>query len=130
LGIRTLSQNPKRQCTLYPSFEPIIYNKISNMKKHLMRIAMFAAIVLAVSFYASAQIYVTVHPERPVIVRPVAPSPVHVWIDEEWEAREGRYVFVGGHWAEPPHPGWAWIPGHWKRGARGEWWVGGHWRRR
>jgi hypothetical protein len=100
------------------------------MKKHLLKIAVLAAIVLAGSFSASAQIYVTVRPPVPVVVRPVAPSPAHIWIDEEWEERGGRYAYVGGHWAAPPHPGWIWIPGHWKREPRGEWWVKGHWRRR
>jgi len=40
-------------------------------------------VVMAVSFTAStasAQIYVTVRPPIPVIVRPAPPSPVHVWI--------------------------------------------------
>jgi hypothetical protein len=99
------------------------------MKNQLLKIAVFSAIVLAVSLSASAQIYVTVRPVVPVVVRPVAPSPAHVWVGEEWEGREGRYVYVGGHWAAPIHPGWIWVPGHWKREPRGEWWVAGHWRR-
>ena len=99
------------------------------MKKYLSKLALLSVIALAVSFTASAQIYVRVRPTVPVIVRPAPPSPAHVWIDEEWEPRGGSYVYAGGHWASPPHAGWAWIPGHWKRGGRGEWWVKGHWRR-
>lgn len=79
---------------------------------------------------ASAQVYVTVRPAWHHVERPVAPSPRHVWIDEEWEARNGAYVAVGGHWATPPHPGWVWIPGHWQRAHRGEYWRPGHWARR
>ena len=77
-----------------------------------------------------AQIEVTVRPAIPHYARVVQPSPRHVWIDEEWEPRGGSYVFVGGHWAEPPHPGWMWVGGHWARRGRGEVWVAGHWRRR
>lgn len=99
------------------------------MKKHLVKVAILSGIILALGFGASAQVYVTVRPTPPVIVRPVAPSPSHVWIGEEWEARNGVYVHTGGHWALPPHPGYIWIGGHW--GHRHGWyWVPGHWRRR
>jgi len=101
------------------------------MKKHLSKVAVLAVIILAVSFSASAQIYVKVRPVVPVVVRPAPPSPVHVWIDEEWEPRGGTYVYVGGHWAAPPHPGYVWVPGHWRRhDVYGEAWVPGHWRAR
>jgi len=100
------------------------------MKNRLIKLALAFAFVLGGSWAASAQIYVTVHPAVPVVVRPAAPSPAHVWVGEEWEGRGGQYVFVGGHWAAPPHPGWYWVPGHWRRGPRGDWWVKGHWRRR
>ena len=101
------------------------------MKKHFGKILLLSFIVMAACLTSSAQIYVTVRPPVPVIVRPMAPSPAHVWIDEEWVERGGRYVYNGGHWATPPHRGWIWIPGFWKReGRRGERWVGGHWGRR
>jgi len=102
------------------------------MKKFLSRAMILSIVVMAVSFTAStasAQIYVTVRPPIPVIVRPAPPSPVHVWIGEEWEERGGQYVYVGGHWAAPPRRGAIWIPGHWRReGRRGERWIRGHWR--
>ncbi len=79
-------------------------------------------------FSASAQIYVKIRPERPHYERVVAPSPRHVWVDEDWEMRGGKYVFVGGRWAEPPRPRAAWIPGHWRQRPRGWVWVPGHWR--
>ncbi len=101
------------------------------MQRLLSRMAILSVIILAVSFSASAQIYVKIRPVAPVIVRTAAPSAAHVWIDEEWEPREGKYAYVGGHWAAPPHPGWTWVPGHWKRHDRsGEEWVRGHWRKR
>lgn len=101
------------------------------MQKLLARMAISTVIALAISFSASAQIYVKVRPVAPVVVRTAAPSPAHIWIGEEWEPRGGTYVYVGGHWAAPPHPGWAWVPGHWKRhDRRGEVWVRGHWKKR
>jgi hypothetical protein len=100
-------------------------------KSKLVKLAFLAMLLIgAGSMSASAQVYVTVRPVWHPVARTVAPSPHHVWIDEEWEARNGMYVAVGGHWAEPPHPGWVWIPGHWAHEHRGEWWVAGHWRRR
>jgi hypothetical protein len=80
-------------------------------------------------YSTSAQIVVRARLERPHYERVVAPSPRHVWIDEEWEPRGGTYVFVGGRWAEPPHPHWRWVPGHWDERPRGYVWISGHWRR-
>lgn len=99
--------------------------------KSIKRLFLVLVIAIGCSAYSSnAQIYVNVRPVVPHYVRVVAPGPRHVWIDEEWEPRGGAYVFIGGHWAEPPHRGWMWVPGHWKRGPRGEYWIAGHWRHR
>ena len=101
------------------------------MQKHLSRVALLAVIALIVSFTASSQIYVKIRPVAPVVVRTAAPGPHHVWVGEEWEPRDGKYAYVGGHWAAPPHPGSVWVPGHWRRHDRnGEEWIRGHWRRR
>ncbi|HEV2354768.1 MAG TPA: hypothetical protein VGR89_11020 [Puia sp.] len=103
------------------------------MKKKLVKLAFLAILMLGAGAFtnsASAQVYVSVRPVWHPVVRPVAPSPRHVWIDEEWEVRNGAYVPVGGYWAVPPHPGWIWIPGHWRHERRGEWWIRGHWARR
>ena len=88
-----------------------------------------SVIVMAISFTASAQVYVTVRPVAPRIVRPVRPSPAHVWIEEDWNARGGRYESAGGRWVLPPHPGWVWVPGRWAHARRGWRWMPGHWRR-
>lgn len=99
-------------------------------KKHFVMMVIAAILVMAASTSASAQIYVSIRPTPPVIVRTAAPSPAHVWIGEEWEVRNGVYVHTGGRWALPPHPGWIWIPGHWSHDGRGHIWRPGHWRRR
>lgn len=101
------------------------------MKKLLSAIFVFAIMLTGASYSASAQsatIYVKVRPVAPVVVRPVAPSPHHVWIEEEWRPNGTAYVYSGGYWAVPPHPGYVWVPGHWKMHHNGEYWVPGHWR--
>jgi hypothetical protein len=80
---------------------------------------------------ASAQIVVRVRPPRPHVVitaRPVAPSPRHVWIDEDWEPNGTEYRWHGGYWIEPPRPRAVWVPGHWRHNRHGYIWIRGHWR--
>jgi len=102
---------------------------MKTMKQQIFRLAAVLALFIGLSQAASAQIYVTVRPVAPVIVRPAAPSRAHVWIGEEWEGRNGAYAYVGGHWAAPPRPGLVWVPGHWRATRRrGDVWVAGHWR--
>ena len=88
------------------------------------------ALAIVMSFgiaSASAQIYVNLRPERPHYVRTVAPSPRHVWIDEDWQERDGRYEWNGGRWAEPPHEGDRYRPGHWGHSDHGHSWKAGRW---
>ena len=86
--------------------------------------------VAGAAYSASAQIYIKVRPVVPVRVRPVAPGPQAIWIDEEWKPNGKAYVYAGGYWATPPHQGFIWIPGHWKRHPEyGEYWIAGHWKK-
>ena len=77
---------------------------------------------------ASAQIFVSVRPVHAVVVRTAAPSPRHVWIDEDWQERDGRYEYNGGRWAEPPHEGYRYYPGHWDHNGNGHRWREGNWK--
>jgi len=77
---------------------------------------------------SSAQLIIKVRPERPHYVRVEAPSPRHVWVDEEWEWHDGGYVWAGGRWVEPERPGARWVPGRWRERPGGWIWVRGHWR--
>src|ERR1700722_3378225 len=99
------------------------------MKSKMVKLAFLVMLMIgAGSIKASAQIYVSVRPAWHPIVRPVAPSPRHVWIDEDWKWRAAQYVAVGGHCAVPPNPGWIWYGGHWGHdGRRGDRWYPGHW---
>ena len=97
--------------------------------KNMKRLLFMLAIALSCGAFAtSAQIYVHVRPPRPAVsVRIAAPSPRHVWIDEDWREENGAYVWAGGRWEEPPHPGWRYSPGHWSHDGHGHQWHGGHW---
>jgi hypothetical protein len=89
---------------------------------------LFLALILSfIVSAASAQIYVTVRPSRPVYVRTVAPSPRHIWIEEDWNGRDGRYEWSGGHWAEAPQPGYRYRQGYWRHSTRGDHWTPGRW---
>src|SRR5678815_5657265 len=51
----------------------------------------------------------------------VAPSTSHVWVQGYWSYRNGRYVWMPGHYELRPRPAAAWVAGHWDRTSRG--WV-------
>lgn len=99
------------------------------MKKHLIKLLAILVIFFTVSFSASAQIYVTIRPPVPVIVRPPQPSQTYIWVDEDWEPRGKTYRYSGGHWVNPPHQSYKWNPGHWKHHKRGNIWVRGNWKK-
>jgi hypothetical protein len=82
------------------------------------------------AFSSMAQIIVKIRPPRPPVQRPAPPSPIHIWIDEDWAPRGNTYEFRGGRWEEPPHPNATWVPGHWKQTHDGYIWVPGQWRTR
>jgi len=64
------------------------------------------------------------HPRE---VRPMRPSPRHVWVAGEWAPNGGTYTWRAGYWALPQRPGGYWVRGHWAHRPRGWVWVGGHW---
>jgi hypothetical protein len=66
-------------------------------------------------------------PNPVVTVRPVAPSPQHIWVGGNYVRRGGRNVWVEGYWAKPRYQK-KWVDGHWKSHRRGYVWVSGHWR--
>jgi hypothetical protein len=99
------------------------------MKKLTQILMLAAGMLLFTAVKSHAQIFVSVRPAPPVIVRTTAPSPRHIWVGEEWTVRNGAYVHTGGYWALPPHPGMIWVSGHWAHRREGEYWIPGHWRR-
>src|SRR6185369_8796404 len=96
--------------------------------KRIQKMIVALVIMLSCSIFStSAQIYVTVRPSRPVYVRPVAPSPRHIWIEEDWNGVGDRYEWHGGYWAEPPVEGYYYTPGYWRHSNHGYVWIGGRW---
>jgi len=99
---------------------------MKNIKKEMLLIAIALVCGVQTGF---SQIIVKVKPARPKYVRVAAPSPRHIWVNEEWEPRGNSYAFVGGHWVEPVRAKATWAPGHWREKKKQGWvWVPGHWR--
>jgi hypothetical protein len=101
------------------------------MKGNLIKLLFLFVILMAVTFAASAQVYVKIRPVVPTIsIRPPQPHPTDIWIGEEWEPRGSAYSYSGGHWETPPHPGYSRRPGYWKHHHKyGEHWIQGSWKR-
>ena len=100
------------------------------MKKKMIKLLFLGAVLFGASTSVSAQIYVRIRPVVPIIVRAPQPSPAHVWIDEEWEPNGNEYRYGGGRWESPPHHGYNYRQGYWKRHHdNGEVWVHGGWRK-
>lgn len=99
------------------------------MKKNLL-IAATAVLLSIPCISATAQrIYVRVGPPPVVIEHPgPRPHPGWAWVAgyHRWDGR--AYIWVPGHWVEPPRPRAVWVPGHWRRGPGGWYWMEGHWR--
>ncbi len=76
---------------------------------------------------ASAPIVAQAPPAPQVEVIPAAPGPDYVWGPGYW-TWNGGWVWVSGGWIIRPHPGAAWVGGHWGRRGRGYVWIGGYWR--
>ncbi|MFD2873685.1 hypothetical protein ACFS5N_14460 [Mucilaginibacter ximonensis] len=89
-----------------------------------------AALLVFATADSNAQIVVRarLYHRGPVVVRPVRPSAGHVWVENEWVVRHGRYVERPGYWALPPRPRAVWVPGHWDRRPGGYIWIAGYWR--
>jgi hypothetical protein len=100
--------------------------------KKIIRILMLLSVVslFAINSSRAQEIVVRARLGRPgpVMVRPMRPSPRHVWVAEEWAPNGGTYAYHAGYWALPPHPGAIWVAGHWRHRHRGYVWVGGFWR--
>jgi len=96
--------------------------------KKIQKLLFASAIIMSCGiFSASAQTYVHDRPQRPEVTRGEAPSPQHVWVNEEWHAKHGQYQFTGGHYAKPPHAGYKYKEGHWNHSSHGESWTAGSW---
>ena len=98
------------------------------MKNYVSKMLLLFIMAVAISSAADAQFVVKIRPAAPVIIRPAAPSPRHVWVAGDYVWRGNQYVWTDGYWAIPA-AGHRWAEGHWKNTRRGWVWVPGHWRR-
>ena len=91
------------------------------------------AVLFALTFCpvaSMAQVVIRVGPPAPVYEHPgPPPERGYVWVNGYHQYQGDHYVWVGGHWAEPPYGGAHWVEGHWRPSPRGYVWVEGHWRR-
>jgi hypothetical protein len=90
------------------------------------------ALLLAVSLIpaaSNAQIVVRLRPPAVVIEHPgPPPEPGFVWVSgyHRWDGE--HYVWVGGHYDRPPHPGARWEAHRWVH-VHDHWELReGHWR--
>lgn len=112
-----------------PGIHLFINHKKYDHEKSPGKFFALMAVLFTISLSASAQIYVKIRPPMPHIqvVRPPQPSPVHIWVNEDWKRDGSSYRYSGGYWANPPHKNQRWVPGHWQRSNHGERWVPGRW---
>jgi hypothetical protein len=88
---------------------------------------MFAFLVSAPSAEAQGVRITVAPPAMRVEVRPVAPSPRHVWTPGFWQWTRGRHVWVGGTYVLPPATGRVWVEARWVNDG-GQWiFHEGHW---
>jgi hypothetical protein len=88
------------------------------------------ALCAAVSLPAFSQIgfYIgTTPPPLRYEVRPAPPGPDFVWVNGYWAWRDGRYVWIPGHWDRPPYAGAYWVHPHYDRYERGWVYRDGYW---
>lgn len=69
-------------------------------------------------------------PPAPYVVGPVgyAPGPGYVWVDGFWNLNGGRWGWVNGRWALPPHGHSVWVRDRWERHGNRWQYHRGHWR--
>lgn len=97
-------------------------------------LAAAAAIVMSTPAVAAVDFRfgVEVAPPPPQVEVVPAPRPGYVWAPGYWDWRDGRHVWVNGHWVVE-RPGYAWVPDRWVeyREHRGPHWhrEPGHWER-
>jgi hypothetical protein len=102
------------------------WRKSSMVKKIAMAVLLALTFLPAASY---AQVIVRIAPPVAIVEHPgPRPQPGFVWIAgyHRWDG--AHYVWVGGRWDRPPHPGQRWVAHRWVH--RGDHWemVEGHWR--
>ena len=89
-----------------------------------VRACLFAAVILAMSASAFAQIGISIRigpPPIPVYAQPVCPGEGYIWVPGYWayDNSYNDYYWVPGTWVLAPQPGYLWTPGWWGWGGDG-----------
>ncbi len=90
-------------------------------KRKLLVGALFASTVACISVPAAAEIYVRVAPPAPRHEVIPAPRSGYVWAPGYWDHRNGRHVWVKGHY-ERERRGLYYHPSHWVE-RDGRWYM-------
>lgn len=98
------------------------------MKKIFFEFILVFVLLLTTAQVNYAQFIIRFKPIAPRAARIVAPSPRHVWVEEDWRWRNNNYISTGGYWSAPPRGYAVWVNGYWKQSKRGWVWKPGHWR--
>ena len=100
--------------------------------KNLLRLTLFAGILLLGTYGANAQIGVGIRigpppPPRVVVAPPPAPGPDFFWVEGYWYPVGGHYRWHGGYWSRPPYEGARWVgPRHDGERFYAGYWDGSH----
>ncbi len=82
----------------------------------IIRLLMFALVVLATSAISFGQIGISVTfepPELPVYEQPPVPGDGYLWNPGYWAYDDEDYYWVPGTWVMAPEPGLLWTPPYW-----------------
>ena len=96
------------------------------MKKYFSFLVTLSILVAIFSSCTPAR--VSVRPAAVVRVRPIAPSPRHIWVSGGYVHRHGGYRYTNGYWAAPRGRYNRYVDGYWRPVRRGYRWVPGYWR--
>jgi WXXGXW repeat (2 copies) len=96
------------------------------------RSALFAAILLAVSGAAHAQVRVAITiapPVLPVYEQPICPGDGYIWTPGYWayDYDDSDYYWVPGTWVLAPEVGFLWTPPYWGWDGAGFAFYDGYW---
>ena len=104
---------------------------VSKVSKHLkMFIYLIGFAGIALCFNSCMAGYVASEPAYVENIRPLQPSPLHIWIDGGWLFNRQSHMYVQkvGYW-EKPVQGRSYVSGHWQKTQHGSYWVSGRWQR-
>jgi len=96
----------------------------------ILRCAVLAAVLLAMSAAASAGVFISVNfgpPALPVYEQPPCPAEGYMWTPGYWAYGPYGYYWVPGTWVLAPQPGFLWTPGYWGWSGGLYYWHGGYW---